>query len=66
MHARWGYVLSCTFDVTNGIKQGGILFPLFINVYIIDLSVPLDDGNIGSKLQGQYHLCYANGLTLIL
>ena len=39
MHAGWGFSLSDTFGVTNGIKQVGVLLPLVFNAYVNDLGV---------------------------
>ena len=34
---RWNRSLSSKFDVTNGVKQGGLLSPLLFSVYPNDL-----------------------------
>ena len=38
---RWGSVVSDNFLITNGVRQGGILSPLFFNVYMDCLSESL-------------------------
>ena len=38
---RWGSALSDNFLITNGVRQGGILSPLFFNVYMDCLSESL-------------------------
>ena len=41
--ARWGKCFSTTFTTSNGVRQGGILLPLFFNVYMNKLSSTLND-----------------------
>ena len=67
MCVRWGNLTSGSFNVSNGIRQGGILSPLFFNVYVDDLSVQLNKLNIGciSKDMIINHLMYADDLVLI-
>ena len=58
------------FFVGNGVKQGGIIFPILFNIYMDDLSMHLNSSGIGGG--GGYlgtafinHLCYADDLCLI-
>jgi hypothetical protein len=44
---RWANIVSESFKVTNGVRQGGILSPLFFNVYVDDLSRNLASSNVG-------------------
>ena len=50
MFIRWGNSCSTKFRVTNGVKQGGILFPALFNVYMNNLSVSLNHSSIGGSL----------------
>lgn len=63
----WNGILSETFSVENGLKQGGILSPSFFNLYIDKLLVPLNTLRagcfVGSKLVGC--LAFADDLTLL-
>ena len=67
MCVRWGGVISSTFKVSNGVRQGGILSPYLFNVYMDDLSNNLNVSNYGcisgSRLVN--HLMYADDLVLI-
>ena len=50
MFIRWVKTYSTKFLVTNGIKQGGILFPYLFNVYINNLSLSLNSsGSLGDN-----------------
>ena len=52
MFIRCGNSCSTKFRVTIGVKQGGILFPAFLNVYMNNLSVSLNHSGIGASLGG--------------
>ena len=47
---RWGSTLSPKFNVSNSVRQGGILSPLFVNLYMDKLSVTLSKTKIGWAL----------------
>ena len=53
--------------VTNGVKQGGILSPKLFTLYMNDLSILLNNCNLGGKIGGQLlnHLIYADDVCLI-
>merc|ERR1712215_301777 len=67
MCVKWGNVTSRSFGVSNGVRQGGILSPLFFNVYVDDLSAQLNKLNMWciSKDMITNHLMYADDLVLI-
>ena len=56
-----------TFTTSNGVRHGGILSQLFLNVYMDKLSCTLNDAEAGCIMNGVYmnHLMYADDLVLI-
>ena len=64
---QWANCRSESFNVTNGVKQGGILSPKLFNVYMNDLSVMLTKAKIGCSIPKYFlnHLFYADDLVLI-
>ena len=67
MKVRWGNTLSSSFQVGNGVKQGGVLSPVLFNIYMDKLSMTLNNTAIGGQLGDQLlnHLCYADDMCLI-
>ena len=53
--------------MTNGVRQGGGLSSLLINVYINDLSIRLSETGIGGFIGGMFvnHMIYADDLCVI-
>ena len=64
---KWGGMISETFSVSNGIKQGGILSPKLFNIYVDVLSRQLNKVLVGCCLNGKVinHLYYADDLVLL-
>ena len=62
-----GSVLSDTFTVTNGVRQGGILSPILFNVYMDELSVSLKSTKVGCNINGTFinHLFYADDSVIM-
>ena len=67
MRVRWGNVLSAEFNVTNGVRQGGILSPYLFNVYVDDLSQALNSHKIGCYINNKLvnHIMYADDLCVL-
>ncbi len=56
------------FNVTNGVKQGGVLSPTLLGVYIDGILLYMKDSGIGCHIEDVYHggLGHANDLTLLV
>ena len=67
MSVRWGYSISNVFNVTNGVRQSGILSPKLVNIYIDGLSNIFKNYLIGGSLGGKRinHMLYANDLCIV-
>ena len=67
MSVSWGYSISNLFNVTNGVRQGGILSPKLFNIYIDGLSNILNNSLIGGSLGGKRinHMLYADDLCIV-
>lgn len=65
MRVRWGNVSSDPFNVTNGVRQGGILSPFLFNMYLNDLSITLNACGTGCRVGDLLinHRMYANDLV---
>ena len=63
----WGGTRSASFEVFNGVKQGGILSPVLFSVYIDSLLSLLASCKSGCYVNSQFAgaLCYADDLTLL-
>ncbi|CAL4096751.1 unnamed protein product [Meganyctiphanes norvegica] len=67
IQVNWNGKLSQPFCVTNGVKQGGVLSPLFFSVYIDELLIKLKNTGIGCHIGNHYYgaLGYADDIVLI-
>ena len=50
LQVKWNDILTDKFDVTNGVRQGGVLSPLFYSIYIDDLLERLKRNGIGCHI----------------
>ena len=64
---RWGNCVSQSFNVQNGVRQGGIGSPIFFNVYLDSLSTILNNSCTGCMINNCLvnHLFYADDSILL-
>ncbi len=72
MHVKWGNCVSAPFSVGNGVRQGSIMSPFLLNVYMDDLSKLLNSCGTGcivvnTIIQLNWIFCpYSAGLQHLL
>ena len=66
-YVRWGNADSGKFPIRNGVRQGGILSPIFFNIYTKNLFKTLSAANLGCYLAGIFMgaFAYADDIVLI-
>ena len=47
MFVRWGKTISTHFTVANGVKQGGVISYILLNIYMDKLYIDLNIWSIG-------------------
>ena len=67
LQIKWNSRISEKYGITNGVNQGGVLFPILFGIYMDNLIKRLKDSNIGRKIGNNYVgvFCYADELTLL-
>ena len=67
LQVRWGNHTSEQFAACNGVKQGAILSPILISVYMDGLFDKLEESGVGCHMGNYYAggLGYADDLTLL-
>ena len=67
LQVKWNGILSDKFEVTNGVRQGGVLSPLFYSIYIDDLLEKLKRNGIGCHIGNHFVgvFGYADDLILL-
>ena len=64
---KWGNIISDSFLVQKGVRQGGILSPYFFALYVNNLSQQLNSCRYGLTIMGKLinHLIYADDFCLL-
>ena len=67
LQVKWNNHISHKFDVTNGVRQGGVLSPLLFSVYVDELLEKLKSKGIGCSIDHLFTgaLGYADDIILI-
>ena len=67
LRVRWDNTLSETFTVSNGVKQGGVISPIFFCVYMDELITLLKSSQVGCWMGGVYAgaFVYADDFKLL-
>ena len=63
---RWQGYLSYWFPIKVGVRQGGILSPLFFNVYLDILYQRLKQSGVGCFLYGLFASCLLDADDILL
>ena len=63
----WGADRSYYFNVSNGVRQGGIISPRLFNVYIDELNYALASSGVGCNIGGTFvnNLSYADDMVIL-
>ena len=66
-YIQWGSLISAPFNVSNSVRQGGIMSPVLFNVYIEDLSRTLCSMPFGCYINSTCvnHLVYEDDMVLL-
>ena len=67
IQVKWNGKLSLPFSVTNGVRQGGVLSPVFFSIYVDELLIKLKNSGYGCHIGNYYYgaLGYADDIVLI-
>jgi len=66
MQVKWGTNYSSPFTATNRVKQGGVLSPYLLAVYLDELSIQLGSARVGSTVANMVvnHLMFADDICV--
>jgi hypothetical protein len=66
-HVKWGTAVSFKFNVSNGVRQGGVLSPTLFTLYMDDLNERLNATIVGCHIADKCvnNLWYADDAALL-
>ena len=66
-YVKWGNEHSDSFNVSNGVKQGGVISPLLFSCYIDKLFSQLEHSGLGCHVSTSYAgaFGYADDIALV-
>ena len=64
MYIKWGKISSAYFNVSNGVRRGGVLSPKLFGIYVDDLSQDLAMCKSGCYIDDQciIYVMYADNV----
>ena len=67
IHVRWQDAISDRVRLKSGVRQGGVLSPIFFILYVDDLILQLQSQNMGCHIRGLFlgAIMYADDLILL-
>ena len=67
LRVKWGRAVSNSFNVRNGVKQGGVLSPLLFSIYTDSLLKWLEEAGVGCHMGGHFTgaLAFADNIPLL-
>ena len=67
MHVQWNSADSTPFPLHNGVKQGGVLYPILFSMYINSLLEKLKDSGLGCHVGCTFAgaFAYADDISLV-
>ena len=65
-YVRWGSADSTKFQISNGVRQGGILSPIFFNIYIKNLIDKFSTSNLGCHFAGMFMGAFAYADDIVI
>ena len=66
LQVKWNSSISNQFDVSNGVRQGGVMSPLLFSIYIDELLNDLKNSGIGCYIGNYYCGAYGYADDIIL
>ena len=67
VQVRWDNAISLEYNISNGVKQGGVMSPVLFAVYLDELLLELKEVGLGCHMGGCYSgaLAYADDVCLL-